>query len=226
MGEEYDGGFAYFGVNAADNRSTPVSWEHWLTNPPSDQEVEADGKARAERSVMPIQAYPWTLLNTSSSWAINFTASGLYSRHVVRFSLSGLPEASDLTVQIDGSDLDWVPRQDIGVDRWHYDIHREGGLSDGIHGVKFILNNPEREGIAQMCSVEVLEFGNEQQYVHVQDQWWRTLMTCNSDSTPPLDITASIPRMILPLHSFGQCLCLCYVSQLFSCQRNNVPSDK
>jgi hypothetical protein len=112
---------------------------------------------------MPLQAYPWTLLNTTTPWTINFTASGLYNRHVVRFSLSGLPEESDLTVEIDGTDLDWKPKVGLGVDRWHYDIHRRGGLSDGEHEIKFTLNNAQREGIAQMCSVEVLEFGDETQ---------------------------------------------------------------
>ncbi|KAI0682809.1 IgA peptidase M64-domain-containing protein [Cytidiella melzeri] len=160
VGEEYDGGFAYFGVNAQQNLSTPVSWEHWLTNLSSS----VLGDARAERSVMPLQAYPWTLLNTTTPWTINFSASGQYSRHVVRFSLSGLPEGSDLTVEIDGTDLGWKPKQGLGVDRWHYDIHRSGGLSDGEHELRFTLKNSDREGIAQMCSVEVLEFGDESQF--------------------------------------------------------------
>ena len=110
---------------------------------------------------MPLQDYAWTLLNTSSAWSTSFSASGLYSRHLVRFSLSGLPDVSDLTVELDGEDLGWKPRKDIGVDRWHYDVYRDGGLSDGEHQVKFTLNNQDREGVAQMCSVEILEFGNE-----------------------------------------------------------------
>ena len=112
---------------------------------------------------MPLQNYAWTLLNTTRAWSTKFSASGMYSRHLVRFSLSGLPEASDLTVELDGEDLDWRPRQDIGVDRWHYDVYRDGGLADGVHEVKFTLNNADRVGIAQLCSVEILEFGNEQE---------------------------------------------------------------
>lgn len=158
VGEEYDGGFAYFGVNAAQNVSSPVSWAHWLSDSLSQKEHH-----RPERSVMPLQAYPWTLLNTSAPWSVNFTASGSYHRHLVRFSLSGLPEASDLTAEIDGVDLKWKPRAEIGTDRWHYDIHRPGGLSDGQHKVTFKLNNAKKEGVAQMCSVEVLEFGDETQ---------------------------------------------------------------
>ena len=66
----------------------------------------------------------------------------------MRFSLSGLREADDLTVEIDGNDLDWKPREAVGIDRWHYDIHRDGGLSDGKHELRFTLNNAAREGIA------------------------------------------------------------------------------
>jgi len=153
VGEEYDGGYAYFGVNAAHDLTIPLPWSHWLTNPlPS---------ARVERSIMPMQAYPWTLLNTSTSWSINFTSSGAYARHVMRFSLSGLPEKSDLRVEFDRVDLGWVPQEDIGLDRWHYEVYRDAALSGGQHEVKFTLVNRDREGTAQLCSVEVLEFGDE-----------------------------------------------------------------
>lgn len=161
VGEEYDGGFAYFGVNAAQDLSQPVSWAHWLT-PTSTS--SAAPVARSERAVMPLQDYAWTILNASKPWSTTFNASGMYNRHLVRFSLSGLPEASDLSVELDGEDLNWVPRQDIGVDRWHYDIHKKGGLDNGEHEIKFTLKNKEREGVAQMCSVEVLEFGDETQF--------------------------------------------------------------
>jgi hypothetical protein len=64
---------------------------------------------------------------------------------------------------LDGVDLGWVPRNDIGPDRWHYDIYREGRLADRVHEIKFILNNEEIEGQAQLCSVEILEFGDQAQ---------------------------------------------------------------
>ncbi|EKM79164.1 hypothetical protein AGABI1DRAFT_106739 [Agaricus bisporus var. burnettii JB137-S8] len=164
VGEEYDGGFAYFGVNAVQDAHEPVSWDHWLSIPPSTSgSINSD--ARVERSVMPMQTYPWTLLNTTQSWSIKFPASGLYFRHVVRFSLSGLPEATDLRVELDGIELDWVPKEGLGLDRWHYDIHRDGGLSDGEHILSFTLLNQEREGVAQLCSAEILEFGDEDEFV-------------------------------------------------------------
>jgi len=51
------------------------------------------------------------------------------------------------------------------VDRWHYDIHRDTALSSGEHELKFTLLNTERQGVAQLCSAEMLEFGNEDEFV-------------------------------------------------------------
>ncbi|KAG5651856.1 hypothetical protein H0H81_007197 [Sphagnurus paluster] len=154
VGEEYDGGPAYFGVNAYQNLSEPVPWAHWLSGP-------ARPTPRVERSVMPMQLYPWTMLDTSTPWSVTFASTGTYARHLLRFSLSGLPEASDLVVELDGKDLGWKPRFDIGLDRWHYDIHIDTGLKPGQHEVKFTLINEKRLGTAQLCSVELLEFGDE-----------------------------------------------------------------
>jgi hypothetical protein len=166
VGEEYDGGFAYFGVNAAHDPSKPIPWEHWLSKPPTnttDLASEIILKPRVERSVMPMQVYPWTMLNTTSSWSIKFTSSGDYSRHVVRFSLSGLSQQEDLQVVLDGVDLGWVPKPGIGLDRWHYDIHSPKGLAPGFHELNFTLVNEKQEGVAQLCSAEILEFGNEEE---------------------------------------------------------------
>ncbi|KAK2465309.1 hypothetical protein APHAL10511_002663 [Amanita phalloides] len=162
VGEEYDGGYAYYGVNSAQNLTAPLAWTHWLSNSSADPDF-----LRVERSVMPMQAYPWMLLNSSMPWSINFTSSGLYSRHLVKFSLSGLPEVTDIAITFDGENLDWKPRPDIGLDRWHYDIRRSFPLGHGDHEIKFTLLNENREGAAQLCSVEVLEFGDEVEQVLV-----------------------------------------------------------
>ena len=178
VGEEYDGGFAYFGVNAAHSADKPIPWSHWLSSisPVKDTGAQAGfdsthesrvSEHRIERSIMPMQAYPWTLLNITQAWSINFTSSGAYSRHLVRFSLSGIPEAQDLRVDLDGNDLKWIPKEGLGLDRWHYDIHRDNSLSSGEHELKFTLLKKELEGVAQMCSAEIIEFGNEQEYASV-----------------------------------------------------------
>lgn len=82
---------------------------------------------------------------------------------MVRFSLSGLSQKEDLQVMLDGVDLGWVPKPGIGFDRWHYDIHSPNGLAPGSHELKFILVNKKHEGVAQLCSAEILEFGNEEE---------------------------------------------------------------
>lgn len=157
VGEEYDGGYAYFGVNAVHKLSN-LTWTHWL------EHQEDDANIRAERSVMPMQAYPWTLLNTTQPWTISFLSSGSYARHLIKFSLSGLPDRDDLVVLFDRVDLRWTPRKDIGVDRWHYDVYEDTSLSAGVHEISFILKNGALEGSAQLCSVEVLEYGTEAEF--------------------------------------------------------------
>ncbi|THH05957.1 hypothetical protein EW146_g9760 [Bondarzewia mesenterica] len=160
VGEEYDGGFAYFGVDAGFNASEPMPWAHWL----SPANSSSDGLPRVERVVMPLQDYAWALLNTTTPWSASFNSSGTYTRYLVRFSLSGLPEKGDLSVLLDGDDLGWTPKEGLGVDRYFYDIYRDDALSEGGHIVEFVLKNGEREGIAQMCSVEILEYGNEEEF--------------------------------------------------------------
>ncbi|KAG6812511.1 hypothetical protein H0H92_002510 [Tricholoma furcatifolium] len=159
VGEEYDGGFAYFGVNAYHDLSKPVPWAHWLS---SEDQVQPP---RVEQSVMPMQEYPWTLLNVSTPWSITFESSGMYAWHLMKFSLSGLPESSDLRIELDVVDLGWVPRKDIGLDRWLYEIAGSESLDAGLHEIKFVLLNEEREGVAQLCSVEMLELGPEETFI-------------------------------------------------------------
>ncbi|PPR05386.1 hypothetical protein CVT24_008000 [Panaeolus cyanescens] len=163
VGEEYDGGFAYYGVNAAHNPQDAlqdVPWKEWLTDP-----SRLDGsKPHIERSVMPMQTYPWTMLNVTKPWSICFTSSGTYSRYLVKFSLSGMPESTDLRVTLDGKDLKWPPKSGLGLDRWHYDLHFDEALTGGKHELTFNLLNKGREGVAQLCSAEVIEFGNETEF--------------------------------------------------------------
>lgn len=158
VGEEYDGGYAYFGVNAVHNLSD-VTWTHWLEHQEDDTTM-----SRAERSVMPMQAYPWTLLNITQPWTTSFLSSGNYARHLIKFSLSGLPDRDDLVILFDKVDLRWTPRKDIGIDRWHYDVYEDTSLSAGVHEISFVLKNGALEGSAQLCSVEVLEYGTEAEF--------------------------------------------------------------
>ena len=164
-------------MNVAHNPTTAgVPWTHWLSPVPhahahydprhgyEHRAVEADkpkDSIRVERAVMPLQDYAWTMLNTSTAWSTTFNSSGQYAWHLIRFSLSGIPYANDLVVSLDGRDLHWKPRKDIGIDRWHYDIRVDASLEPGEHKLTFRLKSKEAEGQAQLCSVEILEFGDE-----------------------------------------------------------------
>jgi hypothetical protein len=161
VGEEYDGGYAYYGVNSAQNQP-PFKWAHWLPQPLEP----AESMPRIERSVSPLQSYPWQLLNFTSPYSVSFNSSGTYSKHLVRFSLSGAPRASDLLVELDGEDLGWTPRNDVGVDRWHYDIMVNSALAEGEHELIFALGSTGQEGLLQLCSFEIIEYGSDDECVH------------------------------------------------------------
>lgn len=152
VGEEYDGGEAYEGVNAA-NSTSSVPWTQWYTDPSTEPKIQ--------RSNMPIQAYPWTLLNTSQSWSQNFTSAGTYDTHLLQFSVSGMNASSDLRVEVDGKDVGWEVNPLYGLDQYIYNMKRDEALTPGEHEVSFTLLNKEIEGSAQLCNLEVLEYGDE-----------------------------------------------------------------
>ncbi|RYP92812.1 hypothetical protein DL770_001092 [Monosporascus sp. CRB-9-2] len=155
VGEEYDGGTVYRGVNAAQSPDS-VPWTQWYTNPSNEPKIQ--------RTNMPIQAYPWTLLNTSQSWSQTFTSAGTYDTHLLQFSVSGMTASSDLRVEIDGKDVGWELNPAVGVDRYIYNMKINEALAPGEHELTFTLLNEEIEGSAQLCNLEVLEYGNEAEF--------------------------------------------------------------
>ncbi|KAH7303201.1 IgA peptidase M64-domain-containing protein [Stachybotrys elegans] len=152
VGEEYDGATGYFGVNSARTTSS-VPWTQWYSEPETEP--------RVQRSNMPIQAYTWSLLNTTTAYSSTFTSAGTYDNYLVQFSISGVPESSDLLVQLDGVDLKWEVFQGIELDRYIYNLPFNASLAPGEHRLTFTLLNPDREGTAQLCNLEVLEYGDE-----------------------------------------------------------------
>jgi hypothetical protein len=150
VGEEYDGGAVYRGVNSA-RPGGPVPWTQWYTDPANEPKVQ--------RSNMPIQAYPWTMLNTSSSWSATFSSAGTYDNMELQFSISGVLASSDLRVELDGKDLEWEVNEVVGMDRWIYNMKFDYALEPGSHTLSYTLLNEEREGTAQLCNLEILEYG-------------------------------------------------------------------
>ncbi|CAE6438210.1 unnamed protein product [Rhizoctonia solani] len=156
VGDEYDGSI-YFGVNAANytKHDQNVGWDHWLpenNNPP-----------RIERNSVPLLVYPWTMLNKSTPWSTNFKADGTFESSILRISLSGIPDESHLEISLNNTLATWKTNPVVGIDRWFYDIPM-GKLENGTHELKFVLKKQGKEELAQLCSVEVIEYGNETEF--------------------------------------------------------------
>lgn len=119
VGEEYDNGYVYSGVNAAANLSiVTTKWGHWLTN----------GPARAERAIFRLLEYPWANL-TLDSQSFVFTSDGNYSRWYLIVSVSAAGEMDSLEFVLDGEILPWQSR---GYDdREFYDWFSDEGLTEG-----------------------------------------------------------------------------------------------
>jgi hypothetical protein len=69
IGEEYDGGSEYYGVNSAKDLTSPLPWHHWLSLDPGIP-------PRIERSVMPLQTYPVIFHSTIVSFKKLIELSG------------------------------------------------------------------------------------------------------------------------------------------------------
>lgn len=70
-------------------------------------------------------------------------------------------------MRLDGKDIGWVPEPGIGDDRWHYNFYGNSKLAAGAHTLEFVLRNPAIQGKAQLCNVEMLEFGSASESVTV-----------------------------------------------------------
>jgi len=107
------------------------------------------------------------LNNETSPYVLNFNSDGTYSRFTIQFSVSGMPLSSDLLVILDGVDLKFTPRVDVQIDRWFYEVPSPQPLSKGTHNLTFVAGPTSHQGVAQLCSVEILEYGNEKEWVQL-----------------------------------------------------------
>lgn len=103
------------------------------------------------------------MLNKTKPWSTTFTTDGSFSSALLRFSLSGVPNATTLKISLDSKEISWKANEAVKLDRWFYDLPiygDKGGLSQGSHELAFELQESGREGLAQLCSVEVIEYGD------------------------------------------------------------------
>ncbi|KAJ9121697.1 hypothetical protein QFC22_002317 [Naganishia vaughanmartiniae] len=144
-GEEYDGGYAYFGVNAAtmqpNTSQQTVPWKHWL----SDSKARRTGRVRLEDSRVAVQAYPWFNLS-NSSFTIDFAGGKAdYPTALLRFSISGIPDENHLNVSLDGARVNFTFSDDHrgSLDRTWVQIPLHEGLRSpsGNSGIRRSSNH-------------------------------------------------------------------------------------
>jgi len=166
-GEEYDGGFAYFGASSdKPSNIKNLKWKEFLTEP-HDVVIE-DMK-------VPLLNYPWHDLTDAP---INFTFPSssytykfLYPTALVRVSISGIADASHLSFTLNGEELDLssgfpnTPEWEGSRDRRWIEIHLDPGLpyrENNVIAVQLTeegANQPEPQGGKMLTSVEVMEYG-------------------------------------------------------------------
>ncbi|KAJ3281536.1 hypothetical protein HK104_011407, partial [Borealophlyctis nickersoniae] len=102
VGEEYDGGEVYSGVNA-DTSLQNIKWKHWLTDP---------SKVREEKQVLRVQDYSWYDL-AKGPYNITFRSDGMYKRWMMQISASGMEINGAMKVTLDNKPLKWTSNGNV-----------------------------------------------------------------------------------------------------------------
>ncbi len=155
MGEEYDGGQVYSGVNHSPvSRGVNVGWKHWLSEPE---------KVQIEGGVIRVQEYAWYSM-ARGPFRTSFYTDGSYSRWLLRFSLSGCETQDACQVTLDDEVIPWVSKGTL--DRSIEDFLFEEPLGAGTHLLQFRELKPPLSGnpVRQLCSVTLREYRAEPQF--------------------------------------------------------------
>lgn len=110
VGEEYDGGDVYAGVNSSPALLDQVSWKHW---------IEPGYPLREERLALAAQRYPWHDL-AKGPYRVEFWSDGTFHDWLLLISASGMEVEGALEVDLDSKPLKWTS---IGhLDRAFYQV--------------------------------------------------------------------------------------------------------
>lgn len=163
VGEEYDGGTAYFGVNHARSLDT-VGWTHWLTN--------TSKPLVAQQSKLLLQQHAWYNLSRAP-FEIKFDSAGDYKRWLLTYSISGAPTADSVRITLDDKEL---PFNSAGtLDRTFTSIFSDEGFTRGPHVLKFAQGKKPAAGggsdggarddiMLQLCNYVLTELMDEDLY--------------------------------------------------------------
>ncbi|KAK9708402.1 hypothetical protein K7432_009661 [Basidiobolus ranarum] len=165
VGEEYDGGSVYSGVNAASSLAN-LGWKHWVT-----------GDLKEQVAALVVQDYSWYNL-AKGAYKINFTSKGGFKRWYLSITVSGAETDGSFEAYLDGKKLAW---KSAGVlDRSFYNwIEQNATLSSGNHVLEFRQGTAPGSGkpIRQLCSVSMYEYAGEpdfhwdNQYINAYPTW-------------------------------------------------------
>lgn len=183
VGEEYEGGFVYSGVNADNVEHVHnLKWKKFLSDP---------SHVRIEDAKVPLQAYPWHDLDTGA-YEVEFVSSnkpseGLagfvvgkfsdvlkekgkrrrYTSARLRMSLSSIPYASHVRLTLNGGEVDLAPEfkkdwDDVLDRRWVH-LPLPNGIPGGRVKVKVELTEEGRQAEAgqggkMISSIEIAEY--------------------------------------------------------------------
>ncbi|KAJ6644228.1 hypothetical protein Bhyg_09195 [Pseudolycoriella hygida] len=154
VGEEYDNGSSYFGVNSATTLAQAITkWGHWLSGE----------NIREERAIFRLLAYPWADLSLGEQ-SFTFTSDGQHSRWYILVSVSAAGEEDSLEFVLDGVVLSWQTRG--SDDREFYDWRGDEGFSLGAHSfiVRSVTPSTNPYIPRMICSITIHEFGNEEEF--------------------------------------------------------------
>jgi len=158
VGEEYDNGGVYRGVNSASSLNS-VGWGSWLSGP---------GPVREERAIYRILEHVWHDLG-NGDWSYTFLSNGAYSSWYLLVSVTAAKELDCLEFRLDGQVLPWQTR---GFDdREYYDWYGTEGFTSGTH--TFTVSSktpPTNPDIPRMiANINLHEFGTPSEFNHAND---------------------------------------------------------
>ncbi|WWC95938.1 hypothetical protein V866_002805 [Kwoniella sp. B9012] len=172
VGEEYDGGWVYSGVNSDKVKNLDkLKWKDFLSTPEP---------VRVEDAKMAVQAYPWWDLD-SERFNVTFNSANIYENaHIsyptalLRTSLSSIPHPSHINFTLNDDSINLMPyfTKDLegSLDRRWLDIIIPG-LKPGENTIQVELTDKGKEAEAgqggkMLTSLEVIEYGGEGQFNH------------------------------------------------------------
>jgi hypothetical protein len=151
VGEEYDDGYTYDGINSASALKT-IGWKNWLSGP-----------LREEKEIYRLLEYPWHDLSKGSK-NFTFKSDGKYSSWHLVISVTAAGQADSLEFALDGKVLPWETRG--SDDREFYNWYGNSGFSAGQHTLSVhSKTEPTNKQIPRMISsVALHEYGNEKEF--------------------------------------------------------------